>query len=223
MFEKIVKNLLEKNNLHKTIIIGIVIIINTILIIGIIYIINKKENDIDDYSEDLYINSSIIDNSTDTNEIEENTEKIIIYITGEVNNPGVYELDLDSRITDAIEKAGGITANANLENVNLAYKLSDGQKIKIPSIKDENNGNNIIANDEDVNIQDMNNKNEKININTASKSELTSLSGIGESTAQKIIDYRNENGNYKSIEDIKKVSGIGDSKYNQIKDYIKVK
>ena len=223
MFEKIVKNLLEKNNLHKTIIIGIVIIINTILIIGIIYIINKKENDIDDYSEDLYINISIIDNSTDTNEIEENTEKIIIYITGEVNNPGVYELDLDSRITDAIEKAGGVTANANLENVNLAYKLSDGQKIKIPSIKDENNGNNIIANDEDVNIQDMNNKNEKININTASKSELTSLSGIGESTAQKIIDYRNENGNYKSIEDIKKVSGIGDSKYNQIKDYIKVK
>ena len=144
MFEKIVKNLLEKNNLYKTIIIGIVLIINTLLIIGIIYIINKNENDIDDYSEELYINNSIIDNSTDTNEIEENTEKIIIYITGEVNNPGVYELDLDSRITDAIEKAGGITANANLENVNLAYKLSDGQKIKIPSIKDENNGNNIL-------------------------------------------------------------------------------
>ncbi len=223
MFEKIVKNLLEKNNLYKTIIIGIVLIINTLLIIGIIYIINKNENDIDDYSEELYINNSIIDNSTDTNEIEENTEKIIIYITGEVNNPGVYELDLDSRITDAIEKAGGITANANLENVNLAYKLSDGQKIKIPSIKDENNGNNIIANDEEVIIQDMNNNTEKININTASKSELTSLSGIGESTAQKIIDYRSENGNYKSIEDIKKVSGIGDNKYNQIKDYIKVK
>ena len=69
----------------------------------------------------------------------------------------------------------------------------------------------------------MNNNTEKININTASKSELTSLSGIGESTAQKIIDYRSENGNYKSIEDIKKVSGIGDNKYNQIKDYIKVK
>ena len=166
--------------------------------------------------------------STDTNNSK---EKIKIYIIGQVNSNGVIELESGSRIEDAIVLAGGTTDIADLSKVNLAYPLEDGQKIYIPSIYDKNinnndteyisfeNGENIIENSN----SGSSNSNKKININKANISELTSISGIGESTAQKIIDYRNQNGSYKSIEDLKKISGIGEKKYEKIKEYIDIK
>ena len=135
-------------------------------------------------------------------------------------NPGIISLPTEARISDAIDAAGGTTELADISKINLAYKLNDGQKLKIPSIYDveeviyiqNNAGNEVVLSE--------NTKNAIININSASQSELENLPGIGPSTASKIIDYRSKNGNFKKIEDIMNVSGIGESKFNSIKDYI---
>lgn len=170
------------------------------------------------------INKNVENNS------EEN-EEIVVHIAGEVQQPGIVKIKDGSRIADIIEKAGGLTDQANLNNINLAYIVEDGQKITIPSKQEEikeyisnQGGEGIIQGNPEMNTnQNTTIKNLKININKATKEELQSLSGIGESTAQKIIDYRKENGEFKQIEDLKNVSGIGEAKYNAIKDNIKVK
>lgn len=170
------------------------------------------------------INKNVENNS------EEN-EEIVVHIAGEVKQPGIVKIKDGSRIADIIEKAGGLTDQANLNNINLAYIVEDGQKITIPSKQEEikehisnQGGEGIIQGNPEMNTsQNTTIKNLKININKATKEELQSLSGIGESTAQKIIDYRKENGEFKQIEDLKNVSGIGEAKYNAIKDNIKVK
>ena len=198
-------------------IIVVVLIIIMCIVIGY-YIISKTEKY--DYS-DIEKISNIIeeDQEVDDNIIE---NKIVIHITGEVEEEGVIELEKGARISDAIEEAGGTTEEADLSNVNLAYSLSDGQKVKIPNINEkdeeiivveEKAGDNII-------IEGNKSKEEKININKAAQTEIETLPGIGPSTALKIINYRNEHGKFKNIEAIKNVSGIGDSKFENIKEYI---
>ena len=147
-----------------------------------------------------------------------------IHVTGEVNNPGVVKLKEGSRMEDLIKAAGGLTENADLSNVNLAFVVEDGMKVRIPSINDEDenfitkeNGKGVIVSEEvESNLED------KININTASEIELEELPGIGASIASRIIEYRNKNGKFKNVEDIKNVAGIGESKFDKIKDLIKV-
>ena len=166
----------------------------------------------------------------ESNKIEEETTKIVVHVSGAVRNEGIVELKEKSRIADAIEMVGGVTEDAYMKDVNLATILEDGMKIYIPTKeKVEKQGENI--NDsvsKDTNLDIYNNgsntskKNNKVNINTASKEELDTLPGIGESTANKIINYRKENGKFKTIEEIKEVSGIGDSKFEDIKDLIEV-
>lgn len=147
-------------------------------------------------------------------EIKEN-DTIKIHISGEINYPGLIELEIGSRIFDAIEKAGGITECADVSKVNLAYILSDGEKIYIPSFDDEL---------EDINLENVNSEtNLKTNINNANEEQLERLPGIGESTAKAIIEYRKTNGRFLDINDLKNVSGIGESKFNRLKDYICVK
>lgn len=156
-------------------------------------------------------------------------KKIIVHIAGAVKNEGVVELKESSRIEDAIEAVGGITEEADMTNINLAYILEDGQKIYIPTKEDTNTGYITKENGEDIitnmKIEDKSMKEEKskVNINNANQVELETLPGIGPSTALKIINYRKENGKFKNIEDIKNVPGIGESKYEQIKDSIIVK
>lgn len=220
--QNIKEQIIEKLKENIKLVVQLIIVTIIILVVIIFYLYtllqNKETTSITENT--IYEGTENIVN-VESNETEES--KIIIHITGEVKNPGVYELPESSRISDAIEIAQGITSDANLTNVNLAYQLSDGQKIKIPCINDENNGNYIIENSEESIIQGSESKDNKININKANISELTSLPGVGESTAQKIISYREENGKFNKIEDIKNVSGIGESKYNQLKDYIKIK
>ena len=137
-------------------------------------------------------------------EIEQNNEPAIlqVHVSGAVVNPGVYKLETGSRIIDAINAAGGFTSEAVQDNLNLAKPVEDGEQIKVSTNTPAqiNNG--------------------KININTADLSQLQSLNGVGPSTAQKIIDYRNANGSFKTIEDLKKVSGIGDKTYAKFADKI---
>ena len=156
----------------------------------------------------------------------EKKEQVIIHITGSVKNPGIVKLKEGSRIEDAIEAAGGLTENADITNVNLAYVIDDGIKIKIPSVTDEDIEDEVISENIGENIVEENNETSKgniVNINKATESELQELPGIGSSLASKIIDYRNQNGKFNNIEDIKNVNGIGESKYSSIKDLIKVK
>ena len=152
--------------------------------------------------------------SVNSSNISKNDDRIGVYISGEVKNTGVYYLKKDSRITDLINICGGITEEADVSKINPAQKLNDSDKIIIPK-KEENLNTESIedTNESDINVQ------EKININTATKDELTSLNGIGEATANKIINYRNKN-KFKEIEDIMNVPGIGEAKFNNIKDYI---
>lgn len=130
--------------------------------------------------------------------------KIVVEIGGEVNNPGVYEIENDKRLVDLVQLAGGFTDEANSSLVNLAMSLQDGRKYYIPSIHDVSNGK----------------INGKININTASLEELMGLKGIGKVKAQAIIDYRNLYGPFLSTEEIMKVRGIGEKTYEAIKDDI---
>lgn len=142
---------------------------------------------------------------------EKNETYIYIDIKGEVETPGVYKMKETDRIIDAIIKSGGLKVEANTTNINLSKKLIDEMMIYIPN-KSEEEKCPIIIEEE----------NSKININKADITKLTTIPGIGESKANDIITYRNENGNFKSIDDIKNVKGIGETTFNNIKDYITV-
>ena len=192
-----------------TIAIGIIAIVGIIKAVDIYY---EKNN-----TEQISI-SNFIENET---EDEKDNTKIKVYITGEVKNQGVIELEEGDRIADAIEKAGGQTEQASLKNVNLAYQLEDGQKIYIPNINDTET--EIIDDGASGVVDDATIKQTVVNINKADEKELQSLNGIGESLATSIVQYRKENGNFETIEDLKNVPGIGDSKFENIKEYIKVK
>lgn len=193
----------------------IVIGIGIIVIIGIIKIV-------DIYYEKNSTEKIIVSNFMESErEDEKNNTYIKVYVTGEVKNQGVIELEEGSRIVDAIKKAGGETEQANLKNVNLAYQLEDGQKIYIPNINDIET--EVIDDSANGIVDDTSANQEIININKADEIELQSLNGIGESLATSIVKYRKENGKFETIEDLKNVPGIGDSKFENIKAYIKVK
>ncbi|MDO4282682.1 MAG: ComEA family DNA-binding protein [Clostridia bacterium] len=131
--------------------------------------------------------------------------KIAVYITGAVKNPGVYYLDIGCRLSNLLDVCGGVLDNADINQINLAKRLSDSDKIDIPFIKED--------------IEEEETEEDKVNINTADESELMTLNGIGESTARKIIEYRKIQ-EFVQIEDIMDVPGIGESKYNNIKNNI---
>ena len=145
-------------------------------------------------------------------------QKIYVTVSGEVVNPGMYEMITNDRINDAIQKAGGFTPEAYTENINLAQKLSDGQYIHIISKE--------YANSIGKNTNNSMDKSAKfygiVNINTATVEELCQLPGIGEKIAKGIIKYRELTGGYECIEDIQNVEGIGPSKFNEIKYNITV-
>lgn len=192
----------------------IIIICITIVYIGIKYGFNQEKNV--EFEESFFVEENV------QNEVIQEPQKIKIHITGEVNNEGIVELEEGSRIDDAIKAAGDITVLADLSKVNLAYELSDGQKVYIPSVNEEieeyatsDAGENVL---EEKSLSDG-----KININIANSEELQTISGIGESLANRIIDYRNSNGKFKNVEDLKNVSGIGDKKFENIKSKIIVK
>ena len=178
---------------------------------------------------------------TKKDEKEEKTknETVLVDVKGEVNTPGVYELTSNNTVIDAINKAGGLTKTSDTSNINLSKKLEDEMviivysKAEIQKMEEDKivcpPCNNACITEEDEKAKLNSEKSEttntpagKININTAGSEALQTLDGIGEAKAKAIIEYRNKNGNFKNIEDIKNVSGIGDSVYEKIKDNITV-
>ena len=165
-----------------------------------------------------------MDNSEKINTVN---KKITIFISGEVKSPGVVELYSEDRLMDGVKKCGGVTDEADMNRINLAMKISDEGHYIIPKIGEEiENVKDKETVNQTQNLNDnkseQNKENNKININNASLIELDSLPGVGEVTAQKIIDYREENTKFKSIEEIKNVKGIGENKFNNLKDYISI-
>ncbi len=188
----------------------ILILIATVLIVGaIIYLIVPEETP---KQTNTYPTTNA-DNLTET-------EYIYIDIKGEVHNPGVYKLVVNTRLYELIFKAGGLTVVADEAAINLSKLLSDGEVIYIPNFDDLFPPLGI--NQTDNTSEQQGNSQSLVNINTATINELTSLPGVGESTANAIIDYRQENGEFLTTEDITNVPGIGDVTYENLKELITV-
>lgn len=210
-----------------------------------INVVTEDEDDTKDDNESGEENADFQnedESRTNQEQVSEEAEKIYVYVTGQVNIPGVVILNKGSRIADAINAAGGTTSKANTTKINLVYVLEDGMKVNVPSNDDLKKDSNFeyITKDSGEGAGDANNlntdsnssgtssntKRERIssivNINTATQTELETLPGIGPSTALKIINYRKENGKFSSIEDLKNVNGIGDNKFEALKKYITV-
>jgi competence protein ComEA len=145
------------------------------------------------------------------------TEKpVIVYITGAVPRPGVYALPKNARVQDAISAAGGFLAEAEKSQINLAALLEDGEKLDIPYVE----GASPVLGTPVPEV--ITATTELVNINTASLAELDTLPGVGPTTAQRIIDYREQNGPFINTEDIINVQGIGTGTYERMKDQITV-
>ena len=150
-------------------------------------------------------------------------ETLYVHVCGAVNAPGVYELKTDARIYEALEAAGGMTEDAAADWINQAEALSDGERIYVPTQEEtEESAQSVSGRWADPNGNAGGSVSDKININTAAKEELMTLSGIGASKAESILKYRQEHGNFQSIEDLKKIEGIKDGVFNKIKDDITV-
>ncbi len=177
-------------------------------------------------SENTTVIKETMDNMTEISEKIEEPQRIYVYVCGAVEVPGVYQLEEGSRLFEAVELAGGLTADADTTCFNLAKQLSDGEQVVILT-QDETEmlkkeGKPIPGQEKIDTGQSMGSSSNLVNINTATVSELTTVSGIGESRAQAIIAYREKNGSFQSIDDIKKVDGIKDGLFSKIKDKITV-
>ena len=217
--------MLESLTKKQKFIFFIILLIMILFIVYYIYSTLYQNNfTISSDNEDTVLNSEelIENNLSSESELEESSEgTIIVYICGAVKESKVISLKEDSRIADAIEVVGGLTKDADLTNINLAYILEDGEKIYIPKKGEEiENTSSVTSTSSNASTSS---KSTKININKATQTELETIPGVGPSTALKIINYRTENGKFSTIEDIKNVSGIGDAKFESMKDYICVK
>ena len=164
--------------------------------------------------QSVWVESEVLSEVQNTPVTESSTEpiKIYVHICGEVNNPGVYELAEGSRIFEAVEAAGGFTEEAAQASLNLAQVISDEEQIVILT-QDEAEEKARLEREQAAGI---------VNLNTASKEQLMTLTGIGESRAEDILRYRQESGGFQAIEEIMNVPGIKESAYLKIKDSITV-
>lgn len=219
-----IKSFLEKLNIKQKI--GLILAALLIVILAFIWLFSIYGNDPP--------KNEIKKSQESNNEVEfklgikeKENKTIMVDISGEIITPGVVKLPEGSRIIDAITAAGGKTEDADLSKVNLAYILDDGVQLYIPRYN-EKLEKEIVQTEPGVGIiqegiNTTSKKDSKVNINTANKEKLATLPGIGEGTAEKIIEYRSKTGKFKTIDEIKKIPGIGESKFKSLKDKITIK
>ena len=157
------------------------------------------------------------DEKEDKNQKEEEVEQdlITVDVKGAVKSPGIYDLPVGSRINDAVQKAGGLTDNADSKSINLAQRISDEALVYVPT-KEE------VTSQEAHSNASTTKENKKVNLNKASLEELKQVKGLGAKRAQDIIDHRESNGKFKSVDELKKVSGIGAKTIEKLKEYVTV-
>ncbi|WP_414841620.1 helix-hairpin-helix domain-containing protein [Enterococcus saccharolyticus] len=186
-----------------------------IISVSMIYVLFPREEATSDWEELPLEQSETITLETTT---DSTSEKLLVDIKGEVKKPGVYELHQGSRVEEVILLAGGFTDKAEERQLNLAEKLTDQQMIYVPNKEEA----------KDLPIPTVTTASEGsspmniVNINTATLTELQTLTGIGPSKAQAIIDYREENGNFKSIAELQEVNGFGEKTVEKLKESITV-
>lgn len=237
-------NFFDEEKVNKILL--IIIILLQIITISVVVLCSDcymKENE-----ESNTSNIAVVDGISSSEEVIEKISNIVrVDIKGAVKNPGVYEVDSDSRVIDVINLAGGLKSNASTKYLNLSKKITDEMIINVytntqiknmnieADIKEECScpsidtsscaGSSVISVGENSdntasNTSNSDSSDNKVSINNGSKEELMTLSGIGESKAEAIIEYRNINNGFKTLEDIMNVSGIGEAAYNKIKDSI---
>ncbi len=159
------------------------------------------------------------DSSTEKEVKEEPVEQdmITVDVKGAVKAPGIYDLPVGSRVNDAVQKAGGLTEQADSKSLNLAQKVSDEDLVYVPT-----KGEEVASQQVGPGTASSTSKDKKVNINKASLEELKQVKGLGGKRAQDIIDHRESNGKFKSVDELKKVSGIGAKTIEKLKDYVTV-
>lgn len=197
-----VKGIFQKI-LEKKKLVGKIVLIVLILVLALVIRINNAKD-----------NEVTVELNEESN-VKKTVSEMYVDISGEVNNPGVYEVNSDTRMYEVIKKAGGLTDDADTNQINQADYVEDGEKIIIPSINDEST---INSSDSEYN-SNSSVSNSLININTASKEQLMEITGVGEVIAQRIIDYR-KNNRFKSKEDLMNVSGIGEATFEKMKSQV---
>ena len=142
---------------------------------------------------------------------------ITVDVKGAVKSPGIYDLPVGSRVNDAVQKAGGLTEQADSKSLNLAQKVSDEALVYVPA-----KGEEVASEKTGSGAPSSTSKDKKVNLNKASMEELKQVKGLGGKRAQDIIDHRESNGKFKSVDELKKVSGIGAKTIEKLKDYVTV-
>jgi competence protein ComEA len=203
----------------------ILIIVFLIIVMSVYFEGNTNEILVVDENEDENIES-------ENSKIDSETEKVDVYIVGCVKNPGIINLNKGDLLNNAVEKAGGLTKDADLTKINMVFKIEENMMIKIMSKKeieesqDEESKGFEVTVDMGEGVEDSSGKgdsnSEKVNINVASIDEIKTLPGIGDVLANNIISYREQNGNFKDINELKNVNGIGDKKFEDIKDLVSI-
>ena len=168
-------------------------------------------------SEVIAVPKDSTDEKENKNQKEDVVEQdlITVDVKGAVKSPGIYDLPVGSRINDAVQKAGGLTDNADSKSINLAQKISDEALVYVPT-KGEDTSQATQSN------ASNSKENKKVNLNKASLEELKQVKGLGAKRAQDIIDHRDSNGKFKSVDELKKVSGIGTKTIEKLKEYVTV-
>ena len=218
-------------------IIAIILLIICVIVFTFYYYFYDTKEEVEIKKEEVIIEKEEVQ--------KEEIKYVYVDIKGAINNPNVYKIEENSRVIDVINLSGGLREDADTSTINLSKKVKDemfiiiytkdeidkykGKNTSASKINEQLNKEIVIIdenNDAKLDIKTENNKEQikdtKININTASKEELLTVTGIGESKAVAIIKYREENGEFQTIEDIKNVTGIGDSLFEKIKEYITV-
>ena len=159
------------------------------------------------------------DSSTEKEEKDESVEQdlITVDVKGAVKSPGIYDLPVGSRVNDAVQKAGGLTEQADSKSLNLAQKVSDEALVYVPT-----KGEEAASQQTGSGVASSTSKEKKVNLNKANLEELKQVKGLGGKRAQDIIDHRETNGKFKSVDELKKVSGIGAKTIEKLKDYVTV-
>lgn len=209
---------------------GIVIVAVVFMIAGILYQINfKGTSDSIITLQQEEVEHNIMPNETDSKEANKSSTEhqrsenlIYVHVCGAVKKPGVYPVEKDARVSDAVKAAKGFTKKAAKDVLNLAQCVTDGEKIYIPTLDETKKESKSELLESDAEASKASDNSNKININLAGKEELMTLAGIGEAKADSILEYRKEHGSFQTIEELKNIRGIKDGIFHKIKEKITV-
>jgi competence protein ComEA len=213
-YKNIKREIIMKNK-NKYLLITIILVFTLLTVMVINLNANSKEYIVGDTDSSIMQDESIAEDAEEENYEQEENSKVTVFVSGEVLNQRVVEIEKGKRLIDAVEICGGLTENADLNAVNLALVLEEEGHYIIPAIGDTNVVNA-------TNLNQMNSSSNLVNINSADIELLKTLPGVGDVLGQRILDKREELGKFTSIDQLNDVSGIGDKKFSDIKDKVTI-